>query len=427
MSPRFSTNSFWRAIALAASSALATHAAFGADAAVGAASPSSSTSATMSSIAAAAAAASALARAPAASAPAPAPVASAGSAAPGASASQAPASTAPGASASATGEPVNARAACAALQGSLAESAAGLKLDGAAVDSATFVQSGTAASCRVTGSAALADAGAAPIRFQVSIPSDWNRHAIQLIDGVDAAQPMVDLRAAVAAGYIGYGLAGGTMPANADRPAAVDERMVAAQKKLYDVTQELMARRFGRLSDRVYLVSGAADTTALELLRRHPYDFRGLLLDATGASGSATAAKTAEPAQGEANGMATAFDAKSASAALATYIAAGGKMLVLGPATFPLTLRGLGLPAPTQPVPASVPGAAPEPAVLMAFRDLFERAGDRYLQASVQLYSMPPGEQRMAEKEKVDWLQVLVDFAENAKTPPPLAQLPTRR
>ncbi len=349
-----------------------------------------------------------------------------------------------GASATAAAnEPASARAACAALQGSLAESAAGLTLDGAAVDSATFVQSGSAAACKLTGSATLAEAEAPPIRFQISVPSDWNRHAIQFIDGVEAAQPLVDPQAAVAAGYIGYGLAGGgILSGNGERAATVvDDRAVAAQKKLYDVTQEVMARRFGRLSDRVYLVGGSADTAAVELVRRHPFDYRGLLLDATGPAGRANGRKAAEPdksdeksddksqsAKGDPAAPATvSFDARSAATALTTFVGVGGKLLVLAPANFPLTLRGLGLPEPTVPVPASVPGAAPEPAVLMGYRDLFERAGERYLRASVQLYPMPPGEPKAAEKEKIDWLQVLIDFAENAKAPPPLAQLPARR
>ena len=63
----------------------------------------------------------------------------------------------------------------------------------------------------------------------------------------------------------------------------------------------------------------------------------------------------------------------------------------------------------------------------MAYRNLFERAGTRYVDASIRLYPLPPGEARAAEKEKIDWLPVLVDFAENGKTPPPLAQLPMRR
>ncbi|MEO9102022.1 MAG: tannase/feruloyl esterase family alpha/beta hydrolase [Rhodoferax sp.] len=338
----------------------------------------------------------------------------------------------PASAASAAGaanDPASARAACAALKGSLAESAAGLKLVGATVDSATFVQSGSAAACTLTGSATLAEADAAPIRFQVSVPSDWNRHAIQLVDGVEAAHPLVDPQAAVAAGYMSYGLAGGGNAANNGERLAVtvDARVVAAQKKLYEVAQELMARRFGRLSDRVYLVSGAGDTTALELVKRNPYDYRGLLLDATGPVGSATTRKLDEPTPAETATPTVSFDAKSAATALASFIGVGGKLLVLAPASFPSTLRGFGLPEPTLPVPSGIAGEAPDTAVLMAYRDLFERAGERYLQASVKLYPMPPGEPRAAEKEKVDWLQVLIDFAENAKTPPALAELPTRR
>ena len=320
------------------------------------------------------------------------------------------------------------------------ESSAGLKLDGAVVDSATFVQSGGTALCKLTGSATLAEAGAAPIRFQVSVPSDWNRHAVQILDGVEAAASLVDPQAAVAAGYISYGLAGGgTSSGSANRAAAaVDERTVAAQKKVYDVAQEVMARRFGRLSDRVYLVTGPADTAALELVKRHPYDFRGLLVDGTGPNGTGNAAvagaataadkKTAEPTTASSPAVPkVAFDANSAAAAMSSFVGAGGKLMVLAPANFPDTLRGLGLPAPTASAPSSIPGAAPEPAVLMAYRNLFERAGERYVEASMQLYPLPPGEARAAEKEKVDWLPVLVDFAENGKMPPPLAQLPTRR
>ena len=337
-----------------------------------------------------------------------------------------PAVSAASGAAAAKNDPANARAACAALQGSLAESAAGLKLDGAVVDSATFVQAGSTASCKLTGSAALGEAGSAPIRFQISVPSDWNRHAVQFLDGMEAPQSLVDPQAAVAAGYMSYGVAGGGLSAGS--AGMVDERAVAAQKKVYDAAQEIMARRFSRLSDRVYLVSGSADTTALELVKRDPYIFRGLLMDATGPAGPFLDRKPAEPMQGASAAAPTAaFDAKSAAAAVASFLSASGKLVVLAPASFPATLSGLGLPAPTASAPASVPGAAPEPAVLMAYRNLFERAGTRYVEASIQVYPLPAGEARAAEKEKVDWMPVLVDFAESGKAPPPLAQLPARR
>ena len=308
--------------------------------------------------------------------------------------------------------PTDARAACAALQGSLAESAAGLKLDGAVVDSATFVQASGSAVCKVTGSATLSEGGGAPIRFQASLPSAWNRHAIQFHNGMEAGQPVVDRDAALADGYIIYGQAGG---GSARRSAEADARAVVIQKKLYDVTQELMARRFQRLSDRVYLVIGPADGTALELVKQHPYAFRGVLADLSNGARADEQKPGAVADQPE-----VARNKETASKDLASYVNVGGKLMLLVPAGYAATLSTLG-----QPATALAP--ATEAPLLMGYRDLYERAGTRYTQAAMWLYSMPAGEPRAADKEKVDWIAALRDWAEDGKTPPALAQLPVHR
>ncbi len=328
-----------------------------------------------------------------------------------AAASSAVAPSRASAGSTATG-PTDPRAACAALQGSLAESAAGLKLDGAVVDSATLVQAGGSAVCKVTGSATLAEGSGAPIRFQASLPSEWNRHAIQFQGGMDAGQPLLDRDAAVADGYIIYGQAGG---GGAERNAQADARAVVVQKKLYDITQELMARRFQRLSDRVYLVTGPADGIALELVKQHPYAFRGVLADLS------NGAHADEQKPGAAADQpAAALNKETAAKDLASYVNVGGKLMLLVPAGYAATLFTLGQPA-TAPAPAT------EAPLLMGYRDLYERAGTRYTQAAMWLYSMPAGEPRAADKEKVDWIAALRDWAEDGKTPPALAQLPAHR
>ena len=132
---------------------------------------------------------------------------------------------------------VDPKAACDALAAPIAAASIGLPTRGATIDSALLVEASAEAPthplpfvppppeaviapampqhCRVVGRIASVDATAPPIRFQVNLPSDWNRRSLQfggggfngvLITGLGLPpSSRIDRPGPLARGFVTYG------------------------------------------------------------------------------------------------------------------------------------------------------------------------------------------------------------------------------
>jgi Tannase and feruloyl esterase len=122
---------------------------------------------------------------------------------------------------------------------------------GATMESATLVAAAEPApeSCRVLGRILAADQTEPPIRFEVTLPTQWNGRAVYY--GSDAAGAAAQL----AEGYAIYGFDAGAEP----KPEVPPDPADPANQKLRDVAVQLMMRAYGRGPQKIYFVDGQED------------------------------------------------------------------------------------------------------------------------------------------------------------------------
>ncbi len=148
--------------------------------------------------------------------------------------------------------------------------------------------------CKVIGSILPVDPSAPPIRFQVNLPTEWNRRAIQfggggfngtLIDGVmPAPSAPPDAPLPLARGTLTFGTDGGhqAVPGEplqgfAANAEALENFAYGAYKKARDVAVELARRRYGLAPRRIYYVgSGEGGREGLAMAQRFPQDYDGV-------------------------------------------------------------------------------------------------------------------------------------------------------
>ncbi len=198
------------------------------------------------------------------------------------------------------------RGACAPLAArTVAPERIGLPSGRAAVTSAQWVEatpaSGTAgalpAHCRVLGRIDPVDPAAEPIQFQLNLPADWNRKALQYGGGgyngslVTGLAPLRDAAPddplPVARGYATYGTdsghrQAGYAPNEIARFGLNDEMLAnyafAAYKKVRDVAVDLMAAYYGQKPQRLYYFGGSeGGREGLTMAQRFPADFDGVV------------------------------------------------------------------------------------------------------------------------------------------------------
>ena len=214
------------------------------------------------------------------------------------------------------GSMVDPKAACDALAAPIAAAAIGLPTRGATIDSALLVEASAETPtnpmpfvppppeaviapalpqhCRVVGRIASVDTSAPPIRFQVNLPSDWNRRSLQfggggfngvLITGL-ALPPSarIDRPGPLARGFVTYGTDSGhanapgvALQAFSLNDEALENFAHASYKKVRDVAVELMKRRYGRGPDKLYFMgSSEGGREGVTMAQRYPNDFDGI-------------------------------------------------------------------------------------------------------------------------------------------------------
>jgi feruloyl esterase len=148
--------------------------------------------------------------------------------------------------------------------------------------------------CQVIGAIAPTDPKAPPIRFQVNLPTQWNRSSLQyggggfngvLITGLGltpSARP--DRPGPLARGYVTYGTDSGHQNAPGvplQAFALNDEALVnfahASYKKVRDVAVDLMQRRYGQAPRKLYFFgSSEGGREGITMAQRYPADFDGI-------------------------------------------------------------------------------------------------------------------------------------------------------
>jgi feruloyl esterase len=211
-------------------------------------------------------------------------------------------SAAPAAAAPAVLASVKASAGCATLAGmSIPIAAIGLPTSGATVLAAQAVTdtdaSGAARDyCKVTGNINPVDPAAAPIRFEVNLPSTWNQRALQMggggTDGTvvtglgyyvsqPASQPT-----ALAQGYVTLGSDSGH---NADKDPPFDTHFALNQeqllnfgqyqiKKTLDTARALTRAYYGQAPRYTYFAGGSqGGHEGFDAAQRYPDDYDGVI------------------------------------------------------------------------------------------------------------------------------------------------------
>jgi feruloyl esterase len=198
--------------------------------------------------------------------------------------------------------------ACVGLAGLTVDaSRIGLPSRGARVESAQRVAASAAslaadgtprpalpAHCRVLGMLAPSDPAAPPIRFQLNLPADWNRKAVQfggggfngvLVSGLgQVPSAPSDAPVPLARGYATFGTDSGHQAAAGVEPQAFalnDEALVnfayASYKKVRDAAQAIIARYYGAAAARTYYVgSSEGGREGLSMAQRFPADYDGV-------------------------------------------------------------------------------------------------------------------------------------------------------
>ena len=194
--------------------------------------------------------------------------------------------------------------ACPALAGrTIPAGEIGLPSGAARVDTAVLVAATPAATpalpeyCRVIGTIAPRGAGADPIRFQLKLPTRWNRKAVMVggsgFNGslVTGLTPLRDAAPGqphpLAQGFATFGTDSGHDAAGygATDPAkfALNDEMFLnfahqAYKKVKDVAHRTMAAYYGSVPARQYFYGGSeGGREGLTMAQRYPQDFDGIV------------------------------------------------------------------------------------------------------------------------------------------------------
>jgi hypothetical protein len=199
-----------------------------------------------------------------------------------------------------TAQPSDPRAACAALQGMrIPASAIGKPSSGAIVQSAVFVaadakDNANGEYCAAKGVVQPASAAAPGLEFQVNLPTQWNRRALQmggggydgtLVTGLGAytAQPN-GTPTALRQGYVTLGSDGGHKgTGNFDGTFALNEEALLnygqqSVKKTHDAALAVVRQRYGGAPRRFYFIGGSqGGHEALDAAARYGADYDGVI------------------------------------------------------------------------------------------------------------------------------------------------------
>jgi hypothetical protein len=193
---------------------------------------------------------------------------------------------------------------CDALQGRvIAKSEIGLPSGDASISSAQSATipasmagpEPTVGYCKVLGTIAPVDPNAHPIRFQINMPAQWNKRAVQyggggfngvLITGLAPLRDApLDLAPPVARGFMTYGTDSGhdNSKLKEIQEFALNDEMLenfshAAYKKVRDVAIVIARSHYGQAPEKLYFFGGSeGGREGLTMAQRYPADFDGIV------------------------------------------------------------------------------------------------------------------------------------------------------
>lgn len=190
---------------------------------------------------------------------------------------------------------------CEQLMGlAVPQGAIGLPTQGALVTSTKLVAAGGTAPktfgehCRVAGEIAPIDPAAPKIRFELALPTDWNRRVMMLGGGgYDGTVPNVmgnvpagpaDLPNLVGRGYAVFGSDSGHAGASNQGAFGVNDEALRnfsfeALKKTRDAALYLVIKRYGMAPQRSYFAGGSTGgREAMAMTQKWPQDFDGAIV-----------------------------------------------------------------------------------------------------------------------------------------------------
>ncbi|MBJ9589224.1 tannase/feruloyl esterase family alpha/beta hydrolase [Burkholderia seminalis] len=192
--------------------------------------------------------------------------------------------------------PPSAAAQCAALNGlAIPASSIAEPTGGATITSATLVEA-AGEYCQVNGAIAPVDPAAPSIRFQVNLPTHWNRKALHyggggfdgtLITGVDALDMApTGTPTPLADGYATFGDDSGHQSASiTDGKFAANDESLAnygglSLKKTHDVAMALIRKRYASAPGKTYFFgSSTGGRDGLSEAQRWPADYDGIVVN----------------------------------------------------------------------------------------------------------------------------------------------------
>ncbi|MGY6241566.1 tannase/feruloyl esterase family alpha/beta hydrolase (plasmid) [Burkholderia ambifaria] len=192
--------------------------------------------------------------------------------------------------------PPSAATQCAALNGlAIPASSIAEPTGGATVTSATLVEA-VGEYCQVNGAIAPVDPAAPSIRFQVNLPTNWNRKALHyggggfdgtLITGVDALDMApTGTPTPLANGYATFGDDSGHQSSSiTDGKFAANDESLAnygglSLKKTHDVAMALIRKRYASAPDKTYFFgSSTGGRDGLSEAQRWPADYDGIVVN----------------------------------------------------------------------------------------------------------------------------------------------------
>ncbi|MDN7429366.1 tannase/feruloyl esterase family alpha/beta hydrolase [Burkholderia sp. AU16741] len=201
-----------------------------------------------------------------------------------------------GGGASASSPPPSAATQCAALNGlAIPASSIAEPTGGATVTSATLVET-AGEYCQVNGAIAPVDPAAPSIRFQVNLPTNWNRKALHyggggfdgtLITGVDALDMApTGTPTPLASGYATFGDDSGHQSSSiTDGKFAANDEALAnygglSLKKTHDVAMALIRKRYASAPGKTYFFgSSTGGRDGLSEAQRWPADYDGIVVN----------------------------------------------------------------------------------------------------------------------------------------------------
>ena len=192
--------------------------------------------------------------------------------------------------------PPSAATQCAALNGlAIPASSIAEPTGGATVTSATLVEA-AGEYCQVNGVIAPVDPAAPSIRFQVNLPTNWNRKALHyggggfdgtLITGVDALDMApTGTPTPLANGYATFGDDSGHQSSSiTDGKFAMNDESLAnygglSLKKTHDVAMTLIGKRYASAPSKTYFFgSSTGGRDGLSEAQRWPADYDGIVVN----------------------------------------------------------------------------------------------------------------------------------------------------